>query len=457
MKKNINKKKTIYDKIYEKIIEYRQTLITTVIIMIPIVFILYILNIHNYIFPKLLGYNVIFRLDIYYKYFAFILIAIYFYEIIYKKEKPTLSDIFMYLFIIMTIISTIFAYDQKIALYGYPNRYEGMYTLLFYSFLYLNCKKITDYAYVKKMLKIIICVSFIHFFVVILQLTGLFSKVIFMYKSGDAIGLTENCNFLGSLMCLICMLTSGYYILKIDKKNYLYLVSFIVSYTTLLLANSTGPFISFIITFAIFIIYCLFKKNKNFKNMIVIIVIIIALYPVVLSNKDKITPEIKSHISYIIDKFKNEEKSLNSNLENKDNNKLSINQLGNGRIRIWKNVWKNIQEKSLIGYGPDNLRLVYQKSAGDSAYADKAHNIYLHIWVSSGIFALIGYIGFVIINIAKSLNNNNNRLVILLAYGIIAYSIQGMFNINVSEVTPYFYIIMGFMIGLINPKTVEKI
>ena len=64
MKKNINKKKTIYDKIYEKIIEYRQTLITTVIIMIPIVFILYILNIHNYIFPKLLGYNVIFRLDI---------------------------------------------------------------------------------------------------------------------------------------------------------------------------------------------------------------------------------------------------------------------------------------------------------------------------------------------------------------------------------------------------------
>ena len=64
MKIKIKKKKTLKDKIYDKIIEYRKTLITSVIFLIPIIFILYILNVHHYIFPKALGNSVIFRLDI---------------------------------------------------------------------------------------------------------------------------------------------------------------------------------------------------------------------------------------------------------------------------------------------------------------------------------------------------------------------------------------------------------
>ena len=254
------KQKTIFDKIYSMITEYRKTIITTIILMIPIIFVLYLLNIHNYIFPKVLEYNVIFRLDIYYRYFGIILAIMYLYELFYKKEKPNISDCFLYLFIITTIVSTIFAQNTNIALYGYPNRYEGMYTLIFYSFLYLNCKKIDDTKYINSLTKVIISVSFIHFIVVILQLTGLFSKIIYMYNSGDAIGLTENCNFLGSLMCMLNMLTSGAYILKLDKKNYFYLISFIVSYITLLLANSTGPFISFIGTCILFFIFLLIKK-----------------------------------------------------------------------------------------------------------------------------------------------------------------------------------------------------
>ena len=72
MKQSVTKKQVVKNIIYERIIEYRETLITTVIIMIPIIYFLYILNVHHYILPSLLGNSVIFRLDIYYRYFAII-------------------------------------------------------------------------------------------------------------------------------------------------------------------------------------------------------------------------------------------------------------------------------------------------------------------------------------------------------------------------------------------------
>lgn len=449
MKIKIKRNKTLKDKIYNKIVEYRKTLITTIIFMIPIIFVLYILNVHNYIFPKTLGNSIIFRLDIYYRYFALIFAFMHFYELYYTKEKPSLSNCFIYLFLGMTIVSTMFSYNQNIALYGYPNRYEGMFTLLFYGFLYLNCQKVKDIDYVKKMTKIIIFYTFIQLFTVILQLTGLFSKVIYMYKTGDAIGLTENCNFLGSLMCMISMITSGAFILKLEEKNYFYLIGFIGSYITLLLANSTGPFISFIGTFTLFIIYTLIKKSLNIKNLIIVILLTIILYPIVLNKNDEITPEIKSHIMYFVDKFQNSSDENNKG----DESNLTTNQLGHGRVKIWKNVWCLVEDSPLIGYGPDNLGVVYKEFVVDDyKIADKAHNIYLHILVSSGIFSLVGYLGFVILNIKYALKSKNS-FIICLSFGIIAYSIQGIFNINVNEVTPYFYIILGFLSCLIRENS----
>lgn len=450
MKQFTIKKQVIKDMIYDKIIEYRQTLITTVIMMVPVIYLLYILNVHHYILPSFLGNSVIFRLDIYYRYFAIIFAFMHFYELYYKKEKPSLSNCFLYLFIVMTIISTIFAHNQTIAIFGYPNRYEGLYTLLFYCFLYLNCQKLDDSYYVKKMTKVIISVSFIHLSFVILQLTGVFSKIIYMYKSGDAIGLTSNCNFLGSLMCMLSMLTIGGYLLKDNQERIFYLISFIISYITLLLANSTGPFISFIGTFIVYIIVLLIKKKQQWKKIFISLILIISLYPIVLYKNDNITPEITSHINYILDKMG----IIDSNKEN-GNKILTTNQLGHGRMRIWKNTWQVIEKSPWIGYGPDNLGLVYEKSKNETKIADKAHNIYLHIMSSSGIFALIGYLGFIIINIIKSLKSNNN-FVIILCFSIIAYSIQGIFNINVNEVTPYFYIILGFMVSLNKQKLEGK-
>lgn len=444
LKKEISK----LDKFDNKVNAFIDTIIPAIIISIPIIFVLYILNIHGYFFPK--G-TVLFKLNYFYQFLMYILAIIYFYKLFVHKVSITKSDILLFIFMILTVLSTLFAVDKYIALNGYPNRYEGMYTLLFYCFLYLDCRLLSKDTDVKYLIRMMLLIVIIHFIFVLLQLTGLYQSVVYMYKSGDAIGLTENCNFLGSLMCLLSVISVTNFMLCEEKKNIEFnFVIFVIAYCTLLFANSSGPFLSFILSIFILIVVLFKKRIFNLKKFIFVLMSIVILYPICLFKNDEITPELKSNFNSVVNIIFSKNNDSNIDVDQNDNEQV-IRDLGHGRIRIWSNVWKLIERKPLLGYGPDNLGLVYEKSSDDSKIADKAHNIYLHIGVSSGLLAMISYILWIIYTIILGLKSDNNTI-LGLCMGVIAYSIQGFFNINVLEVTPYFYITIGLMMFLVNEK-----
>lgn len=469
MKKN-EIKKNKYDILYEKINSFRKFLIPFIIVMIPIIFLLFILNVHGYIFPDLLNGKTIFRLDIFYRYCFIILAFMYLYQIIYEinhnENNIHFTDYALFVFMAFTVFSTISSVDIEIGLYGFPYRYEGMFTLLFYGFLYLNTKLLKDRKHIIWCISIILFDVFIQLIPSILQEVGWFQKIIFMYDVNDITGFTENANFLGSIMCTLSILSLSYFL--IYKKNYYYLLTFIVAYIVLLMANSSGPYLSFAFTLILMIIYALIKKLKIWKRLLICIVLIVGIYPLVLNGNDKITPEIKSNFNYLFNLIKIDTKDNNTDKEKDNNNQTdvapinpsseidTVNKLGNGRIRIWRNVLKSVKKKPFIGYGPDNLGLVYERSVDDSAIADKAHNIYLHILVSSGLFALLGYLVWAISLCIKALKSKDS-LINALVFAVIAYSVQGFFNINVSEVTPYFYLLIGLMAALININDLKEI
>ena len=459
MKIKVQSKKSTWDIIYDKIVSFRKFLIPAIIILIPTIFILYVLNVHNYLFPSIMNGNIYFRLDYFYKYTFIILAFMYIYQVIYEGYELDISDYGMFIFIAFTIFSTFTAYNLKIALNGFPYRYEGMFTLLFYSFLYLNCKLLKDRTTIKWYISLIISCVFLQFVTAILQDTGLFQKVIYLFKTGDIVGLTENCNFLGSLVCMLSIISLGFFLF--NKKKY-YLIPFFVSYILLLMANSTGPFISFVFTLILVIIFAIVRKIKIWKRLIICLIPMLVLYPFVLHGNDRITPEIKSTVHYFLNYFdyqKEDELSKDNGEETSSTSSSVIdtsNKLGNGRIRIWRNVFKSVKKRFWLGYGPDNLGLVYEKSADDSAMADKAHNVYLHILVSSGIFALLGYLLWLVFIIIKGIKSRD-LVVNILCFGVIAYSVQATFNINVSEVTPYFYLVSGFMMALLSIPNNNKI
>ena len=83
----------------------------------------------------------------------------------------------------------------------------------------------------------------------------------------------------------------------------------------------------------------------------------------------------------------------------------------NHRYRIWQVSWEMIRERPLLGqgYGSYSHRFIEVRQAlqaegrfpteGWSSYFDAlyAHNEYLHIWAEGGFFALLGFLGLIVL------------------------------------------------------------
>lgn len=115
---------------------------------------------------------------------------------------------------------------------------------------------------------------------------------------------------------------------------------------------------------------------------------------------------------------------------------------GAGRLYIWKEALKLIPENWAFGVGPDHLAI----EISPGRYADKAHNIYIEIAVTMGLFAFFSYLAF----LSFFLRPWKNETGFLFFLMILTYLIQGFFNIDVVAVMPLFWITLG--LSLANSK-----
>ena len=131
---------------------------------------------------------------------------------------------------------------------------------------------------------------------------------------------------------------------------------------------------------------------------------------------------------------------------------------------MWKNSLEIVKENVVNGVGYDNFHLAYYKGANLSAVKfvsidgvtqavlkypeifDNAHNVYLQTLVSSGLLGFIPYILLCLFTFIKGLKTKDN-LVILIFGGFVAYSIQAFGNINVLQVAPIYYVIIGLILS----------
>ena len=139
----------------------------------------------------------------------------------------------------------------------------------------------------------------------------------------------------------------------------------------------------------------------------------------------------------------------------KEAKELNINNewAGSGRALIWKMSFDIIKEHPFFGAGPENLKEAlkqtknkrshtYRKLTGHSV--DKAHNELLHVAAVSGFPALLLYLLFIAL-IIKENTSKMTRINIksVMAFAVLAYIIQSLFNISVIAVAPLFWILLG--------------
>ncbi len=349
-----------------------------------------------------------------------------------EKFHFKLIDLFILLIIIFSIISWIFAINRKVALTGSVGRWEGLFIIIYYfSILFLSTyvkkedKKIIVYA--------ILVSGIIQVFYSLCQVLSIFDvATVYHDQKPWASGFTYNPMFFATYMIICLGLSIGLYFdsEKLIKKILFILCSLCFT-IGLFISNTLSCFIGLIFIFIIVLIYSI--KNKYFSKLIIITVLLIST---------SITMHLLNATTMFSDfiTMKNESQEIVSG--------NAQNYYGSGRIFIWKETLKIVPSHLIHGAGIDNFLYAFGKYPLQRNHImyDKAHNEYLQILVTEGIFALISYLllyGFIVV---KGFKNSFKHKQIYLLLPVIGYLVQAFFNISVIVVAPILYICLGLLV-----------
>lgn len=249
-------------------------------------------------------------------------------------------------------------------------------------------------------------------------------------------GFLGNANAFGTQCLVNLCLSIG---LFIKTRNKYYILLFLTFTFGMFISGTMGCILTFILILIFLFIYILFYNKKNIKRNIIYgcsILVLITLCFILVSSFSK-----KDLVGDVFEMF--------TQIVDVSRGKIEDN-YGTGRIYIWKNTLEVVPKYLIHGVGID--RFAYAFGDGflilpdTGAMIDKAHNEYLQILVTEGIFALITYICFLIIIIKNAFKYiKHNKTLIPLLIALIAYLIQAFFNISITRLSPIIFILMGLL------------
>ena len=358
-----------------------------------------------------------------------VLLVLFIIKLIKKKMKFNITDIFIVLMIIFSIISCIYAYHPSVALNGFRGRYEGLFQIFYYYSLYLlstfidkKHKKIIVYS-------LLICgvIQCIYAFLQVFEISNI------MIKYDDdkpwATGFITNPNLFGTFMILCLSFSLGLFIdLKKLSTKIINCILIFIFMAGILISNTLSALVGLFIVYLYIIIYII--KNKLYKKFIVLTLILVSTTVLInLTGKSVL----------IHDLIKTKNQTIDMVEGNIDDN------YGTHRIFVWRNALKVVPDNFYTGVGIDNFYYAFGKRplATKRMYFDKAHNEYLQILVCEGIFALISYLLFFGFIVIKGIRNSYKYKELYLVLPVIGFLVQAFFNISVIEVAPFVYISLG--------------
>ena len=394
--------------------------------------------IFNVLYITIGSYNVvnyiISTLQFLYGYIIFLVINIFLIRFIIKNDKYKKSniDFFLKAIIIFAIISTLTAYNIHTSVYGWSGRGEGLFAIAYYisliflaSYVKKEHKKILVYAFlVDGFIQVIYCLC---------QKFGLFGVAMLLHKNLNQVyGFATHPNFFGTMMVICISYSIG---LFIDSKKLTTTIIFAFLscsfFTGMLLSSTLSSIVGLIAVLFVALIYCI--KNKKIKKYILICI----LLGYVLSSI-----HFLNMTTVVKDLVKTEAETTNIAKGNMDDS------YGTGRLFVWKRAVKEAPKYMIHGIGIDNFANILNGKPieNSSGYFDKAHNEYLQILITMGIFSLISYLCLHFIIVKDGLKTTFKNKEIYLLLPIIGYLVQSQFNISVLEVAPLFYMGLGLLV-----------
>lgn len=422
------KKIKIVDSLYQakEIIIF---ILITILLLLP----LFKHFIPTYLFSINNDYTILKVIGIIGAYFLVLYIAFLFYKSENKKTlfKDLLPVFILLLYMIWTLISSIFSNNKSLAFFGTYYRHDGYITYLLYAGCFGLSFGIKSTKAKKALLYIFTIAAILS---IILMELG---------KNGFLIGFF--CNLDISMASFFNSNHYGYYLLLntaicsflfITEKNKLLKIINLIMYSFLLyylvLNNTFGCYIALITTLIIFLITSIIKKENKIPCIISIVIFILISIVVNTNSKNVATGNINSFT-----------KDIGTILTSSSQDKI-WKKAGSGRMELWYYGLQFIIEKPILGYGPENLESKYLKLGMNQ---DRPHNLIIQLATTSGIPGLILYLLAIVLIIIRSFKKITvkNQLLVICLFSVIAYLISAMFGNSMYYTSPYYFIILGFL------------
>ncbi len=125
---------------------------------------------------------------------------------------------------------------------------------------------------------------------------------------------------------------------------------------------------------------------------------------------------------------------------------------GTYRIGIWRNALQMGLKRPVFGTGIGTFLEAFKTYADKAGLTerlgliDTAHNEYLQLFCTVGLFGLVPYLIFLVLLAVKSFRRIfKDPYVLILGAAVLCYCVQAFFSFSVVIIAPYFWICMGLL------------
>ncbi|MBU2540212.1 O-antigen ligase family protein [Patescibacteria group bacterium] len=438
--------------------------------------------------PPAWGKTIVLRIILSCLFFFFI------YQVLYNKntfvfEKLKSKPVKIILGILITLLvlfllATIFSQDAYFSFWGNPYRAGGFLNFAFYITFAIFVFLILKPRHWKLLWNFSLGIALLISLIALLQQFNAFKEFLVSYSArlpatlGSAI-------FLAIYLSFFVFLSLSFAILeKNRKKKILYLLSFLIIVFVIFLSGTRAVFLGIALAFLYFILFYPVRKlppqtsspqnyeqvpqnsngTKQARGIKILKIITLALLVIGISGIYYLnTPseKISSHPLVV----KNQAlTTIVSRIKIKPS-------LEDPRFAYWKMTLPAIKEKPLLGYGPENFSIAFDKYYDPSlpymgyevakGWTDKAHGFIFETAITAGIPALIVYLSLfaVLLWQLQKLKNPhkseeisiNQRPIIIhsVQATIIAYFISIFLGFNTFDTYLIFFLLVGYCLYLI--------
>lgn len=353
----------------------------------------------------------------------------------FEKYKPKFNLGFWLVggLFLINLIAAIFGLDFYKSIWSDFERMEGLIGLVYlilYLFLLINFFK-TKQDWLRFIRYILYGSLFVSLYAIVQKFAILDVFEAGINRAASTLG---NAAFLAGFLLLSSGLGIYYYLVETEKKYRIFaLITIILSLWGIFLTSTRGAILG-IFAGGLFLLFLnsIFNPNKKYQKYSAAGLIFLVL--------------AGSGFYLARDNFKN---SQIEPLRRMATISLTDTTAKN-RLLVWDMAIEEIKERPLLGAGPENFNLVYNKYFSpkiNEDWFDRTHNIYLDHLMNAGILGLLAYLavlGYLFFKLFLLRKSNFYQFLVFSSL-LIAYAVHNFFVFDVLSTAMLFFFLIGFI------------